>query len=211
MPKAFSEREKDVIGKRLLEQGEKLFAAYGLRKTNVEEIAQAAGISKGAFYHFYESKEELFMDVMEQIEIRFRQEILAAIDMPGLSARARLFNILKKAFSLVEAMPILHVQPGSDYDLLFRRVPAEKLQEHLVSDLAFLEQLVARCRSAGIPIKASTEEIIGLMYPFVLAVLHEDELGPLSRSSNLDVLLELVVAFCLGEVELELQSERKQE
>ncbi len=46
MPKAFSEREKELLTQRLLEQGYRLFSAYGLKKTNVEEIAQAAGISK---------------------------------------------------------------------------------------------------------------------------------------------------------------------
>src|SRR5512139_3322623 len=107
MPKAFSEYEKDLIGNRLLEQGYKLFSAYGLRKTNIEELAQAAGISKGAFYNFYESKEELFMDVIEQAEIRLRREILAVVDLPGPSSRARLVAILKKVFAIVDTMPIL--------------------------------------------------------------------------------------------------------
>ena len=65
MPRAFTEHERTVIGKRLLQQGYRQFSAYGLAKTNVEEIAKAAGISKGAFYIFYESKEALFMDVIE--------------------------------------------------------------------------------------------------------------------------------------------------
>ena len=88
MPKGFTEHEKELIRKRLLEQGYKQFSAYGLKKTNVEELAEASGISKGAFYLFYESKEALFMDVIELAEERFRQEILAAIDLPGPSPRA---------------------------------------------------------------------------------------------------------------------------
>jgi len=139
MPKAFTPQEKEWIGKRLLEQGYKQFSAYGLKKTNVEELAEAAGISKGAFYLFYESKEALFMDVAELAEKRFRQEILAAIDLPGPSPRARLFAVLKKAFTLFETIPILRFFTSSDYDLLFRRIPAEKLQEHLANDRVFFE------------------------------------------------------------------------
>ena len=205
MPKAFTEHEKELIGKRLLEQGYRLFSAYGLRKTNIEEIAQAAGISKGAFYNFYESKEVLFMDVIEQAEIRVRQEILAVIDLPGPSPRARLLAVLKKAFALFETIPILQFFTGSDFDLLFRRLPAEKLQEHLVSDRAFLEELVARCQAAGIPIRAQPEQIVGVLYPVVLAILHEGDWGRSNFSSGTDLLLELVAAFCLGEVELQLQ------
>jgi AcrR family transcriptional regulator len=205
MPKAFSEHERELIGERLVEQGYRLFSAYGLRKTNIEEIAKAAGISKGAFYSFYESKEALFMDVIEQAEIRFRQEILAMIDLPGPSARARLFAILKKAFSLLKTIPILQFLTGSDYDLLFRRMPPEKLQEHLASDRAFFEELIARCQKAGIPIQAPSEQITGLMYPLVLTILHEEDFDPYNFNGSIDLLLELVAAFCLGEVEMQVQ------
>jgi len=204
MPKAFSEHEKDLIGKRLLEQGYRQFSAYGLRKTNIEEIAKAAGISKGAFYNFYESKEALFMDVAEWAEARYRREILAAIDLPGPSPRARLFFVFKKAFALLKTIPILQFFTGSDYDLLFRRIPAEKLQEHLASDRVFFEELVTRCRNAGIPIRARPEEISNLLYPLVLAILHEDDLGQDRLSGSIESLLELVAAFSLGEVKTQL-------
>ena len=205
MPKAFTEYEKDLIGKRLLEQGYRLFSAYGLKKTSIEELAQAAGISKGAFYLFYESKEALFMDVAELAEQHFRQEILATVDLPGSSPRARLFAILKKAFSLLKTIPILQFLTGSDYDLLFRRVPQEKIHEHLANDRVFFEELIVRCQNAGIPIRAQPEEIVGLLYPIVLTILHEDDSVAKNFSGGVDLLLELVAAFCLGEVEIQLQ------
>ena len=136
MPKGFTDREKSIISKKLLEQGYKIFSIYGLKKTNIDEIVKAAGISKGAFYNFFESKEALFMDVIEEAEKRARLEILAAIELPGSSPRARLFAVLKKAFSLFESIPILQFFAGTDYDQLFRRIPPEKLQEHLDSDRA---------------------------------------------------------------------------
>lgn len=206
MPKAFSEHEKELIGKRLLEQGYKLFSAYGLKKTNIEEIARAAGISKGAFYNFYESKETLFMDVIEQVEIRVRQEVLAVIDLPGINPRARLLAVLKKAFTLFKTIPILQFFSGSDYDLLFRRIPAEKLQEHLTSDRVFLEELITRCQKAGIPIRAQPEQITGLLYPIVLTILHEDDLDWSKFGGSIDLLLELVAAFCLGEVDIQVKT-----
>jgi AcrR family transcriptional regulator len=202
MPRAFTEQEKEIIGARLLEQGGKQFAAHGLRKTNVEELAQAAGISKGAFYLFYESKEALFMDVAEQAEGFFRREMLAAIDRPGPSPRARLVAVFKEAISLFKTIPLLQIFSGRDYDLLFGRLPAEKLQEHLASDLVFIETLITRCREAGIPIRAGTEELSGLLYALVLAILHEDDFGPSAFRGTLDLLLELTAAYCLGEVKV---------
>jgi AcrR family transcriptional regulator len=205
MPRAFSKHEKEMIGDRLLEQGYKLFSLYGLKKTNIDEIAQAAGISKGAFYKFYESKEALFMAVIEQAEIRVRQELLAVIDLPGSSPRARLFAILKKAFTLFKSIPLLQFLTGSDYDLLFRRVPAEILQEHMISDRVFFEALITRCQDAGIPIQAQPEQIIAMLYPLVLTILHQDDMVWINTYGGIDLLLELVAAFCLGEVETQLQ------
>jgi AcrR family transcriptional regulator len=205
MPRAFTEGEKNLIGKQLLEQGYRLFSAYGLKKTNIEEIAKAAGISKGAFYNFYASKEELFMDVVEQAEKRVRGEVMAVIDLPGPSPRARLLAVLKKAFSLFKEIPILQFFSGSDYGLLFRSIPAGKLEEHMASDRVFIAELIARCQQAGIPIRVAPEQLGSLLYPLVLTILHEDDLIRTNFGGGLDGLLELVAACSLGEVEIQLQ------
>ncbi len=205
MPRAFSEHEKEIIGQRLLEQGYRLFSAYGLKKTNVEEIALAAGISKGAFYAFYPSKEALFMEVIEEAEKRVRQQLLAVIDLPGASPRARLYAVFKKAFMLFTEIPILRFLTGSDYELLFRGLPAEKLQQHLANDLAFFDGLVARLRKAGISIQVEPRQIAALLFPLVLSMLHEDDLSRFNVSHAIEMHLELVAAFCLGDVELNLQ------
>jgi AcrR family transcriptional regulator len=205
MPRRFSESEKRLIRKRLLSQGYRQFSAYGLRKTNIQELAQGARISKGAFYRFYESKEALFMDVAEMAEERYRQDILAVIGMPGPSPRARLLAVFTKAFDLLRTIPVLRYFTSRDYDLLLRRMPAEKLQEHLASDRAFFQELVTRCQKAGIPVRARPEEISGLLYPLVLTFVHEDDLGRDTFGGSTDLLLELVAAYCLGEVEIQPQ------
>jgi AcrR family transcriptional regulator len=203
MPRGFTELERELIRGRLLEQGYRQFSAYGLKKTTVAEIATAAGISKGAFYLFYQSKEALFMDVVEEkAEKRFRQEILGAIDLPGASPRARLLGVLRKAFSLFKTIPMLQFFTGSDYDLLFRRIPPEKLQQHLDADRAFFAEFIGRCQQAGIPIRVQPEEISALLYALVLSIVHEDDWGVSNVGEAIDVLLELIAAFCLGEIVL---------
>lgn len=205
MPKAFTEHEKELISKRLLEQGYKQFSAYGLKKTNIEEIAKAAGISKGAFYIFYKSKEALFMDVAEQAEEHFRQEVLAVIDLPGPSPRSRLLAVLKKVFPLWKTIPLLQFFTRGDYDLLLRRIPEEVLREHLTSDQKFMAELIARCRQAGIPIQVPVEQFYSLMYTLLIVSLHEDDLIPGYSSGAFDLLMELTAAYCLGEISTQFQ------
>ena len=133
MPRAFTQDERTLITRNLMEHGRRLFATRGLNKTSVEELAAAAGISKGAFYVFHESKEALFMDVVEEAERDFRRQVLAALDLPGPTPHARLVAALRKAFALWRTVPILHVFSQADYALIARRMPKGKLQEHLES------------------------------------------------------------------------------
>jgi AcrR family transcriptional regulator len=200
MPKAFSQDEKEYIRRLLLEQGHKQFSTFGLKKTSVDELALAVGISKGAFYLFYESKEALFMDVVEQVETLFRQEVLAMLDSSTGSPRQRLFLVLKKAFTLWKTMPVLQFFTRSDYDLIFRRFPADKLQEHLSADQVFMQTLIERCCQVDIPIRLSLAEVSSLMYALFLFTLHEDDFAPGNFTATLDVLIDLVAAFWLGDV-----------
>ena len=66
MPRPFSERERDLVRQRLLQAGREAFASFGLRRTAVDDLARAAGISKGAFYLFFDSKEGLLLEILER-------------------------------------------------------------------------------------------------------------------------------------------------
>ena len=65
MPK-FGEMEKVRIRQRLLEEGERLFSMYGLKKVTVDDIVKAVNIAKATFYKFYDGKEYLFLDVVQK-------------------------------------------------------------------------------------------------------------------------------------------------
>ena len=51
---------------KLLEAAEKCFTKYGLDASGVDEICKTAGMSKGAFYHHFSSKQELFLEMLNQ-------------------------------------------------------------------------------------------------------------------------------------------------
>src|SRR6266850_3562902 len=48
---------------RLVEAAMQVFAESSLLDARISDIAQRAGLSYGAFYHYFESKEELFREV----------------------------------------------------------------------------------------------------------------------------------------------------
>jgi hypothetical protein len=76
----------------------------------------------------------------------------------------------------------------------------------VANDRAFINELITRCQNAGIPVQAQPGEILSLLYPLVLAFLHEDEYaGAFPLGGSVDVFLELIAALWLGEIELKLQ------
>jgi AcrR family transcriptional regulator len=52
-----------------------LFAQRGYAGVGTEEIARAAGVTRGALYHHFDGKRELFEAVYEQIEIELAERI----------------------------------------------------------------------------------------------------------------------------------------
>ena len=52
----------------ILSVSAKLFLQKGFDKTSMMDIATAAGISKGAIYHHFKSKDEIIKSVMEKQE-----------------------------------------------------------------------------------------------------------------------------------------------
>jgi AcrR family transcriptional regulator len=51
---------------RLLEAAERLFAKRGFHATSIEDIVEAAGFTRGAFYGNFADKEDLFLTLLEQ-------------------------------------------------------------------------------------------------------------------------------------------------
>lgn len=68
MARSFSEREKENIKRSLQEACKQSWTQYGYKKTSVDEICKQVGISKGAFYLFFESKEALFCEVLCSVQ-----------------------------------------------------------------------------------------------------------------------------------------------
>jgi AcrR family transcriptional regulator len=84
------EKQKRTRGA-LLRAASKLFCRRGLEGTSIDDVAEAAGYTKGAFYANFKSKEELFLVMLDE---KFSQELerldrtLAGTAEPDQEARA---------------------------------------------------------------------------------------------------------------------------
>src|ERR671931_1832258 len=58
--------------KLLMAAASKVCAKHGLERASIDEVAEEAGFTKGAFYANFKSKEELFLAMLDE---RFEQKI----------------------------------------------------------------------------------------------------------------------------------------
>ena len=67
----------------LLAAGEELFLAKGVAATSLDDITSRAGVSKGLFYLYFRSKDELLAAMQDQFSARLADRVRAATDLAG--------------------------------------------------------------------------------------------------------------------------------
>ncbi len=195
MPRAFSEKEKEVIRRQLRKKSKALFEMHGLRKTSVDEITAAAGISKGAFYLFYDSKEDLFLELMEAMESELRESVLAYALQPGENARAHLRRMLGNFLLTYDAYPLLKNFSESDFDYLLRKLPASRLQAHMNRDNQFFDSLIEKFKREGIALKVRPRVAMNLILSLFLVSLHRRDFGDEAYAETMKILTDLVAGY----------------
>lgn len=109
---ALTRREKQQHTRKcLLRAAAKLFSKHGLEGASIDQVAEAAGYTKGAFYANFKSKEELFLVMLEE---RFSNELerldraLAGTEDPHVEARSAAANFIH--FASDDEWPALYFQ-----------------------------------------------------------------------------------------------------
>ena len=198
MPKAWSEREKEVIKKTLLSEGKKLFEKYGLQKTTVDEIVNAAQISKGSFYIFYQSKEELYFDVLDSAEHELREKIFENVFKPGINRRDSFISFLSQMVEVLTTMPLYEQINSANYELLLRKLPEETLQKHMDRDQENVAKYFVDWMDNGWMRKVDIEALNGLLLALIQFVMHREEFGENFEATK-DLWIDAISSYLIND------------
>jgi len=200
MTKAFSDREKELIRKRLIEEGKELFARYGLRKTGVGDLTKAAGIAQGSFYNFFPSKEELYFEIIEQEEEQIKEKLLSTHKVGENITRRSLRAFLTEAFKLIdESTLIKKLMNGEEYELMIRKLPEERIAKHIKSDSDILAPMLGIWHKKGVLIDRKPEVISGLFRGVFILSLHKKEIGEDIFPEVMELLIESIARSIVKE------------
>ena len=71
--------QSEATRRALVDAGRRLFAKRGYADTYTDELAQRAGVTRGALYHHFRRKEDLFRAVYEDVERELMEKIMDRI------------------------------------------------------------------------------------------------------------------------------------
>jgi AcrR family transcriptional regulator len=199
MPKGFTDREKALIRAGLLEKGRELFAIYGVRKTNVEDLTRAVSISKGAFYLFFDSKEALFFELLEQVEASFQAMLLEHIARADVPPHKRMRTLLHDVLSTWKRNALFTHFTSEEQEYLFRKLPPELHQAHQGRDDAFAAEFIAAWQRTGVAIDCEPSLVSGLIRALFFMSMHEQEFGEGVYPRVIDVYIDLLSHYLLPE------------
>jgi len=92
----------------LLDCAQELFLRRGYDHTTINDVIAAAGVSKGAFYHYFTSKEALLEALAERFARRTLEQLSDIFEDPSLDALRRLNAFLARSRQLRrEAAPMI--------------------------------------------------------------------------------------------------------
>ena len=116
------ERRRQHTHDLLLDGAEEVFARRGFAGASLEEIADAAGFTRGAIYNHFGGKEELFLAVNERFNRRFLEGFLDLIDPSVPIAELDLASIAKRWHEL-QAGDGRNFALGVEFNLYLLRNP----------------------------------------------------------------------------------------
>ena len=123
-----------------LDTAQQLFFTQGYDQTSVDAIIRKMGLSKGTFYYYFESKEDLLDKLTCKMGDKILEEVKKIADREDLDAAAKLNNAFAVTRSVkLENMDLLKVLIKvlyNDRNLFFRYKIYQKFTEMLAPEFA---------------------------------------------------------------------------
>jgi AcrR family transcriptional regulator len=157
---AFTDEERARITAALLDAAERLYATQGLKKTSLEELTAAAGISKASFYAFFDSKETLYKEVMVRRAPLIARQHGAVFRLPP-STRS-LAQVMRAVTTFLTGDPFyqrVFTHPD-ELQAVARRIGADEIARISPHVIAPLQEYIARGQAEGVIVGDVRPEVV---------------------------------------------------
>lgn len=88
-----TKEEAEITRQTVMEAALKVFSRMGYATARLEDIAEEAGVTRGAIYHHFSNKRDLYLTMLEEMWMRVMPVMMSAVDEGGTP-----LQILRRSF-----------------------------------------------------------------------------------------------------------------
>ncbi|TFH05525.1 MAG: TetR/AcrR family transcriptional regulator [Methanosarcina sp.] len=151
--RSFTDEEREIIKRKIIDRGKDCFARYGIKKTGIEDLTEGLGIAKSSFYSFFNSKEDLFLQIFKEEKEALKDSILENSFLkyrtePDKAIRAYLRHVLQ----IVDNHPIWRklVIENEHLELTISRFSEEEIKNIREDSVAIILPFFEEWAAAGL-------------------------------------------------------------
>lgn len=184
---AFTEIEKNNIKNNLLLYCEESWNKYGYKNTNIENLCRISGISKGSFYLFFNSKEDLFYEVI----IRNHKRLVKVTEngLKKCNSKYDFANILKVLYKEYSKLQFLNEVSQPDFIKFLNKLDLDK-QKILKDNVNYdLRDIIRKSN-----LEFSVDEKLGVsLLGYIFRPLSNKELSAYNEHGTVEFLIDITV------------------
>ena len=170
----FTDEQRAQIRARLFESAQRRALSDGVQKTSLDALTSDAGISKSSFYKFYESKEQLFLEVASDWEAQILSSAADTLrNREGMSNKARAAAFVFAVFETIHRLGIARFL-REDLPYLSSFLPETEARAHCLTSA---QSIFNSLREAQICFTASDETVLSVIRFLYLSILNTGDLG----------------------------------
>jgi AcrR family transcriptional regulator len=189
MSKAFTEKEKERIKEKIFTTAKGMFSHFGYKKTSIREITKKIGISQGAFYTFYNSKEELFFNILQNEAIEMRNNIFSSISVVNNSPKNVIKDLFYKIIEEIEKNKMFEfIIFNNEFQEIFEDLSEDHIKAHRMASVIKMNEWIK-----NIDIfkeNLDLENMINCFRALIILYFNRKLLGNDAFKNTIDFLLE---------------------
>lgn len=189
MPAPFSPDKRERICRKLIEVAETELPVVGLKGMSIDRLAASVGISKGAFYSFFPSKEALCLAVIAHQAPGVQARVMSHLETGAHpTPRAAFTAFLTALFEEYDRNPVLRRLISHPDEVMATRASATADDRQRKQDLGLAPLRVFFEASPGttVPAKSAVNAVVLLMHVVLHKDVVEDAAWPPARAVLID-------------------------
>jgi AcrR family transcriptional regulator len=194
MPRAFTDTEKQTIRARLMEAGRACFLRYGLKKTTIEDLVKPAGIAKGSFYLFFESKEALYVEIMfEEIPVIMDRLIKASFESTS-DVRDAIVRFQRALVAEIEtnAMSRVVLEDPQELARLLEQLDSDDFLERSMGLFTRVTDVLQKAQKQGAMIAGDPQELAQMLGMIKILPLYKEKIGAAAYPGLVERMSEVI-------------------